>query len=166
MANISRKALSDAIAARAVGVTSATGYLGQISAKNGLPGVVDTPADPPTKTADDLRVKPYFVLFPGAGEPGIEDSVGGSADTFVDLDWPIAITAAAGDITDLLALVDRIHNRFFRWSPGLLQTPTSGDFLTGHLSVPAGYRPGVLTDRNVTPNRLYVPMLFELVAHT
>ena len=158
---ISRRALANAVAAHAVGITNATGYLGQVSAMTGLPGVADTPADPPTKAAGDLRVKPYFVLFPGAGAPGDEDSIAGPADTFVDLDWPIAITAAAGDITDLLALVDRIHNRFYRWSPGRL-----GTVLTGHLAVPPGYAPGVLTDRTVTPHRLYVPLLFQLTAHT
>lgn len=157
---ISRRALAGAVAARAVGVTNATGYFGQIGEMNGLPGVTDTPADPPTKAAGDLRVKPYFVVFPGAGEPGNEDSVGGPTDAFVDLDWPIQITAAAGDIDDLLGLVDRIHDRFFRWSPGLL-----GAVLTGHLAVPAGYRPGVLTDKTVTPYRLYVPLLFQLTAH-
>jgi hypothetical protein len=158
---ISRRALATAVATRAVGITNATGYLGQISALTGLPGVENTPADPPTKGNGDLRVKPYFILFPGAGEPGTEDSTAGSADTFVDLDWPIGITAAAGDIDDLLALVDRIHNRFFRWTPGTL-----GDVLTGHLRVPPGYRPGVLTDKTVTPYRLYVPLLFQLTAHT
>jgi hypothetical protein len=162
VATISRRALAGAVASRAVGVTNATGYLGQIGAMNGLPTVVNTPADPPTKTADDLRVKPYFILFPGAGEPGTEESAAGSADTFVDLDWPIQITAAAGDIDDLLGLVDRIHNRFFRWSPGKLGT----DVFTGHLRVPPSYRPGVLTDKTVTPYRLYVPLLFQLTAHT
>lgn len=159
---VSRRALSAAMATRAVGITNATGYVGQIGPMNGLPGVADTPADPPTKAPGDLRVKPYFILFPGAGAPGDEDSVAGAADDFVDLDWPIGITAAGGDIEDLLGLVDRIHTRFFRWSPGAL----GGGVLTGHLSVPDGYNPGVLTDRQFTPHRLYVPLRYQLTAHT
>jgi len=154
---ISRRALIGACAVRAVGVTNATGYVGQIGAMNGLPGVENTPADPPTKTAHDLRVRPYFVLFPGAGTPGEEIDL---AETVEDLDWPLRITAAGSDVDDVLALVDRIHNRFFRW------TPTVEGFICGPLRVPGGYEAPLLPDRKVEPHRLFVPLLYQLTAHT
>ena len=158
MAAISRRALLTAARERARLVTNATGWVGQIGAHYGLQPGVEAPADPPTKGNGDQRVKPYFVLYPGAGTPGDETD---AADTLVDLDWPLRITAAAGDIDDLLALVDRIHALFWRWTPDL-----PNGIQAGPLRVPAGYDPGVITDRNVDPHRLYVPLLYQLTAHT
>lgn len=156
---ISRRLLSNAMATRALGVTNATGYVGQVGAMNGLPGNDDTtPADPPTKGAGDLRVQPYFILFSAVGVPGSELDLG---DSLVDLDWPIQITAAGGDIDDVLALVDRIHNLFWRWTPA-----AADGVICGPLRVPDGWNPGVLTDRQFTPHRFYVPLRYQLTAHT
>ncbi|WP_435744906.1 hypothetical protein [Nocardioides sp. SYSU DS0663] len=159
---INLRLLTLAVAERAKTITHATGYVGQVGAMHGLPDV-DTPAEPPAKSPTDARVRPYFVLFPGVGTPGDEQDL---ADTYVDLDWPIQITAAGGDTYDVLALVDRIRGAFRRWSPGSLGV---GDdrFQTGPLQVPDGYDPGpLLVDRGVTPHRLYTPLLFHLTAHT
>lgn len=163
MPSISRRTLALAVATRLVDVTNATGYLGQIGARNGLPGLENTPADPPTKGGTDQRVKPYFVLFPGVGSPSTEVDLG---DSFIDLDVPFQITAAAGDTEDLLALVDRIHDCLYRWAPGVLTdegvTPV---VIGGPLRTPPGYVPPVLTDTNVTPHRLYTPLQYVLTAH-
>lgn len=158
MPDISRRLLAGAVAARLAGVTNATGYYGHVSALNGLPGVTGTPDSPPPKSSTDPRVRPYFVLFPGTGTPTDEVDL---ADTTVDLNVPFQVTVAAGDIDDLLALTDRVHNLLFRWGP------TVTGFQAGPLRVPPGYSPGVvLTDRDFTPHRLFIPLQYQLTAHT
>lgn len=147
---------------RAKGITNATGYVGQISAMAGLPGV-DTPADPPLKTDGTRRVRPYFVIFPGIGGPGDEDRLD---DAVHDLAWPLQINAVAGDVNDLLALVDRVTDRFHRWSPGVLAGP-HGPVVVGPFRVPDGYVPQQLTDEiDGQPDRLYVPLQYRATAHT
>lgn len=159
---IPRRELAAAVAERLTTVTNATGYVGQIGAMNGLPGVVVTPNDPPPKSTTDQRVKPYFVLFPGIGRPGPELDLG---DCHVDLDWPIQVTAAAGDTDDLLALVDRIDAVLHRWSPGIFgAAPDQG--IAGPLRPLPGYVPPFLTDTKVDPPRLYTPLQYQLTAHT
>lgn len=160
---IARRTLLAVVAERAKGITNATGYVGQISAMTGLPGVT-TPADPPTKADGSGRVRPYFVIYPGVGREGDEDRLD---DVVHDLDWPVQITAAAGDANDLLALVDRIDGRFHRWSPGFLDSPTGGRVATGPLRLPDGYVPPVLTERvDGQPDRVYAPLQYRLTAHT
>lgn len=159
---ISRRQLGRAVATRLVGVTNATGYFGQIGALNGLPGVTGTPKSPPTKSADDLRVTPYFIVEPGVGGRRDETDL---CDSFIDLDYPVTIRAAAGDVEDLLALVDRIDGLLNRWSPGVLDGP-DGPVLTGRMGTPPGYDPPVLPDTGVTPPRQYVPLQYVLPAHT
>lgn len=159
---VARRTLLAVVAERAKGVTNATGYIGQISAMTGLPGVI-TPGDPPTKDDGSGRVRPYFVIYPGAGGPGDENALD---DVVHDLQWPLQITAAAGDTNDLLALIDRIDDRFHRWSPGFLDGP-SGRVATGPLRLPDGYVPPVLTERiDGQPDRVYAPLQYRITAHT
>ncbi|GEP38887.1 hypothetical protein NPS01_25500 [Nocardioides psychrotolerans] len=158
MPEISRRLVAVAVATRLVGVTNATGYVGKVSALSGLPGVTGTPDSPPVKSASDARVKPYFVLFPGAGTPGPETDLG---DSVVDLDLPFQLTVAGGDLYDVLALADRVHAALHRWAPVV------DGHQCGPLRVPPGYAPGVvLTDRDFTPHRLYTPLQYQLTAHT
>ena len=159
---ISRRQLARAVATRLVGVTNATGYLGQIGALNSLPGVTGTPKSPPTKSADDLRVTPYFIVEPGIGGRRDETDL---ADTFTDLDYPVTIRAAAGDIEDLLALVDRIDVLLNRWSPGVLDGP-DGPVLCGPMAPPVGYVAQLIQDNAVTPPRQFAPLQYVLPAHT
>lgn len=166
MAAIQARVLAGLVATRLVGVTNATGYYGQIDARNGLPGVTGTPADPPPKSSTDARVQPYFILFPGIGTPGPETSVGGHTDSFVDRDSLLRITAAAGDIDDLLALVDRINDLLWRWSPGPITAEGGPTVLCGPLLIPPGYDPQPLQDATFTPVRHYVQLQFQLTAHT
>lgn len=153
-----------AIAARLASVTNATGWYGQIGAMYGLPGVENTPDAPLPKSADDLRVQPYFVLFPGVGNPSPEAA--DVADTFEDLVPLIRITAAGGDVDDVLALVDRIHGALYRWEPVLELPEGALPVKCGPLRPPPGFDPPLLTDRDVTPHRLYVPLQYQLTVHT
>ncbi|MBB3041221.1 hypothetical protein [Nocardioides soli] len=161
---ISRRLVLDAVAGRLAAVTNATGYRGQIGARYGLPGVVGTPDEPPTKTGTDLRVQPYFILEPGVGRPlPGEGSLGGPTDPFRDVDAPYVVRAAAGDHDDLLALVDRI-DAVLRPPGGW--APTVAGAVCGPLVPQPGYEPPLLTDNGVTPPRLYVPLQYRLIAHT
>lgn len=184
---IQLRPVASAIAARLVGVTNATGWVGEIGARNGLPGVTNTPDGPIAKSPDDPRVQPYFVLYPGIGTTAEETNL---ADTLVDVDIPIAITAAAGDIDDLLALVGRIDALLHRWAPGTDDGPGLGWFvydltlevwkwsptadgyaqarriLAGPLRRTPGYTPQVLPDRQVTPLRHFTRLEYVTTAHT
>lgn len=162
MTAINRRLVTNAIGERLATITHATGYYGQVGRP--LPGqalVQDggtIPADPPTKSPDDLRVRPYFVFFPSPGTPGSEVDL---ADTHVDLQLNLQVTAAGGDVADVLALVDRIHDALFRWAP------TVPGVVCGPLRYPFGWNPGpVRTDRDFVPARLYVPLQYQLIATT
>lgn len=161
-ATISRRLLAGAVAARLLAVTNATGYYGQIGRL--LPGAPDgTPVDPQPKSAKDARVRPYFVIYPGAGGQGPDPDAG---DQAVDLTQPFQVTAAAGDVDDLLALVDRIEARLLRWTPDL---GAAGEGLhIGYLRRPPGVpaTAPVLTDTQHSPVRLYTPLQYQLTATT
>lgn len=155
---ISRRAVALAIGERLLQVTNATGYFGQIGALNGLPGAtVSPPADPPPKGGPDKRVQPYFVLEPGAGTPRDELDL---ADTVVDLTIPFVVRAAAGDVEDLLALIDRIDALLYRWAPLV------AGIRCGPLRPPPGAVPPLLVDDSFKPARHYTPLAYQLTAHT
>lgn len=157
---ISRRLVANTVAARLVGVTNATGYYGQVGRL--LPGAPDTtPTEPPAKSSTDSRVAPYFVLYPGAGGQGPDPDTADQAD---DLTLPFQVTAAAGDIEDLLALVDRIHARLNRWTPDLGLTGVHVGYLRRPPGVPA--TAPVLTDTQFSPVRLYTPLQYQLTATT
>lgn len=159
---IPRRLIAVAVATRLVGVTNATGYFGQISAKNGLPTGPTPPATPPSKSATDNRVAPYFIVEPGAGAPTGEADLG---DTYVDAETLFTIRAAAGDIQDLLALIERIDARLYRWSPGVITT-ADGPVVCGPLRPPASYVPPLLLDQTMQPPRHFAPLQYQLTAHT
>ncbi|HEY0889370.1 MAG TPA: hypothetical protein VGE38_07155 [Nocardioides sp.] len=160
----SRRAIANSVATRLVSVAKATGYYGQIGRP--LPGqalVSDggtVPDDPQPKDPlnGDMRVKPYFILYPGAGSPSDELAV---ADTITDLVMPLPITAAAGDIEDLLALCDRILGVFDTWRPAI------DGVAFDRVRFPLGYVPGqYLTDDQFKPARLYIRLPLQLTATT
>ncbi len=159
MPAISRRLVARAIGTRLATVTNATGWYGQIGAKYGLPGVTDTPNAPLPKSTDDPRVQPYFVLYPGVGSPSGEGDV---ADTFVDLVEVVQVTVAGGDVDDVLALADRVDAALYRWEPDVAVTGVK----CGPLRPPPGYAPPLLTDRDITPARLFVPLQYQLTVHT
>lgn len=149
MAPVSRRLVVGAIAARLQTVTNATGYYGQVGRL--LTG--QTGHEPETKSATDLRIQPYFVLFPGAGNDGPDPDLG---DCNVDLTLAVQVTAVAGDIEDLLALVDRVDAVLHRWSPII---PAH---VSGRMERPPGFAPPVLPDRAYAPERLFVPLQYVL----
>lgn len=154
MAEVSRRLLFGAIATRLITVTNAIGYYGQIGRPLTSPAPDGWAADPPPKSDTDLRVKPYFILFPGPGTDGPDTDLG---DCAVDGLFSLQVTVAGGDIEDVLALVDRVSTALRRWAPAV-----SG-LVCGPLRYPDGYSPGpVLVDREQTPPRLYVPLPFQL----
>jgi hypothetical protein len=160
---ISRRLLANAVAARLVGVTNATGYYGQIGRPLTTPAPTGWTADPQPKSPTDARVKPYFVLYPGAGGQGPDPD---AADQAVDLTQPFRVTAAAGDIEDLLALIDRIEARLIHWVPDL---GAAGDGIhIGSVRRPLGVpdTAPVLTDTQFNPHRLYTPLQYQLTATT
>lgn len=161
-ATISRRLLANAVAARLLGVEHATGYYGQVGRL--LPGAPDdTPVDPQPKSATDARVQPYFVHYPGAGGQGPDPDAG---DQAVDLTHPFDVTAAAGDIEDLLALVDRLDARLLRWVPDL---GAAGEGIhVGPVRRPPGVPASapVLTDTQHSPHRLYARLQYQLTATT
>jgi len=147
MATISRRLVVGAVAARLQTVTNTTIYYGQVGRR--LDGSFGH--EPPTKSAIDLRVRPYAVLFPGTGTDGPDLDLAGCN---TDLTLPYQVTAAAGDIDDLLGLVDRIDAALHRWHP------TVPGYVVGRLERPPGFSPLVLPDRAVTPERLFVPLQY------
>lgn len=164
---IARRPVAAAIATRLTAVTNAVGYVGQIAALNGLPaylGQTDTtPEKPPAKSPTDPRVVPYFVFYPGIGGPTDETDLG---DTSVDIDYSCAVTAAAGDVDDLLALVDRITAALWRWAPADLPPVGGRRLVAGPLRFPPGFVPQLLVDTQFAPVRHYARLEFVTTVHT
>lgn len=155
---ISTRVVALAVAQRLTTITTATIYLGQVGRR--ADGVIDN--GPAAKSPSDPRVVPYAVIFPGFGGPGDEPDLG---DATEDRVIPFPVTVAGGDPEDVLALADRIHAALWRWAPGLLG-PTDSRFIAGPLRTPLGYRAELLVDRGITPHRPFVPLRYELTAHT
>lgn len=153
----SRRAIGAAIATRLLEVTNAPGYYGQVGRL--LPGAqANTPKDPPQKSPTDARVVPYFVLYPGTGGDGPDANLG---DESIDLTQLHQVTAAAGDVEDLLGLVDRIDAKLNRWSP------TVAGVVAGRLHMPPGFDPGQpIPDNQQQPVRYFVPLQYRLDATT
>lgn len=154
---VSRRLVANAIATRLLEVSHATRYYGAIGRP--LPGqpAESAPTVPPQKSATDERVAPYLIYFPGGGTPGPEQDL---ADTHADLEAVHQVTAVAGDVEDLLALVDRIDAALHRWRPVV------AGHVCGPLKPPPGFDVGFVTDRTVTPHRVYMPLQYQLSATT
>lgn len=161
MTRPSARLVAAAIATRLVTVTNAVGYYGQIGRP--LPGQALTPAGtiPPAplpKSPTDQRVRPYFVLYPGALGDGPDTDLALCA---VDGTLPISITAAGGDVDDVLALIDRIEAALYRWQP------TIPGLVCGLVDHPTGYQgAALLVDRDLSPHRLYAVLPYRLTVTT
>lgn len=157
---VSRRLVYNQVAARLVGVTNAIGYYGQVGRPLTLP---DPPpgwvADPVVKDEEtsDLRVQPYFVLFPGAGGDGPDQPLC-DTDGALTLDW--FVTVAGGDVDDVLALLDRVDARLLRWAPTV-----AGHGFGQVTRFPASSAP-ILPDRTLKPERLFARPQYQLVATT
>lgn len=156
---VSRRLTYDQVAARMVGVTNALGYFGQVGRALTLPAPVGWVPDPVVKDEanGDLRVKPYFVLFPGAGADGPDQPLC-DTDGALALDW--YVTVAGADIDDVLDLLDRVDNRILRWAPVV-----AGHAFGQVTRFPASRSP-VLADTTVSPPRLFARPQYQLIATT
>jgi len=151
---VSRRQLGNLVAEHlAVLAPTTIGYYGQIGRPltPALAGAI--PASPPVKSSSDPRVKPYFVLYPGAGTDGPDTPLCGTPD---GLTWSFRITAAAGDVEDFLALVDRIDARLIGWAPIV------AGYLPGRVGRQPGYDAPQLVDEQVTPPRVYTLLQYQL----
>lgn len=114
----------------------------------GYRGDVNPP--PPTISATDLRVRPYWVLHTGPGRPDDERMTGDLAGT----EWAFKLTAAAGRPEDLDRLFDVIDATLAGWRP----FPS-----TSRCWQDADYTPDTaLWDRDVTPPRVFLPLRFTI----
>lgn len=154
---VSRRLVFGAIATRLTAVTNATGYYGQVGRPLTLPAPTGWVADPPVKEATDPHVKPYFVLYPGPGVDGPDTPLVG-LDDGLGLDFDVR--AAAGDIDDLLALIDRLDAQLVGWIPVVAGT------VLGRIGRFPGYRPPLLPDKTVSPERQFAPLKYVLNATT
>lgn len=157
MALPSRRLIFGAIATQLAPVTNAVGYYAQIGRPITIPAPVGWLPDPPPKSANDARVKPYYLLFPGAGGDGPDTPVTGGDD---GLTVPFGVQVAGGDADDVEALVDRVETRLLGWVPVV-----AGVVLSPVRRLPE-YRPELQVDDNKQPERLYVPLRYLLFATT
>lgn len=153
----SRRLIFGAVAAQIAPVTNATGYYGQIGRAIVLPAPAGWLPDPPPKSVDDPRVKPYYLLYPGAGGDGPDTPVTGGDD---GLTIGFGIQVAGGDADDVEALVDRLEARVLGW------IPTVAGIVFGPIRRQPGYQPQMQTDDTKQPERLYVPLRYVLTATT
>lgn len=131
-------ALATAVYARLQTIANATGYWGTVD-----------PA-PPTMSALDLRVRPYWVLHTGGGRHG-GGRISGDVDERV---FSFQVSAVTGDFSALPKLVDALEATLLGWRP----FPTSG-----RCRPPLGYDPGpARVDRGETLPRSFLPLLFEI----
>jgi hypothetical protein len=153
MTGISRRLLTNAIFDRLdtllIGVTI---YKGEVPE---APPLIQLPGGPDPSG----RVAPYIVLYPSPGRPYDEEADLG--DSNVDLDWQFQATVAAGYIDDLNETVASADDLLFRWSPVVAGA------VVGRLRPPLGFDPGpTRRDKDFTPNRFFVPLLYQLTATT
>ena len=151
---ISSRAVFNAIAVRCGTVPYATAYYGAVGRP--VPGAA-VPADPPTKSSIDLRTAPYLVVFPSSPAAGPDEAL--CDDLLGSGRLTVQVTCVAGDVEDLLALIDRVDAALCGWTPVVVGV------LCGRLRRPEGFNPPVLTDRAFSPERLYAPLQFQFTAH-
>lgn len=156
---VPRRLVFNAIAARISMVANATGYYGQIGRPIVLPAPVGWVADPPVKSTDppDPRVKPYYILAPGPGVDGPDTALN---DLYDGLDLDFEVRVGGGDAEDVIAVADRLDALLLGWIP----TVTGIGF--GRIGRFPGYRPPLLPDKTVSPERHFTPLKYVLTATT
>lgn len=141
----------NALAARLSGMTPATvGYYGSV----GRPILPTDPVDPPAKGPLDPRVQPYYVLYPGTGTDGPDPALCQTTPDGTTI--TVRITAAAGDVEDFLALVDRINGLLLGWTPVLTGHP-----FPGQVRRLPGYEAPMLNDASMSPPRQYALLQYQ-----
>lgn len=111
------------------------------------------PETPPTISADDLRVRPYWVLHTGAGQAADRRTSGDIAG----LTWGFKLDAVVGDPAHFAPLVDALDTLLSGWRP-LADVDTSRCWLDDTVD------PGeARTDRSQTPPRIWTPLYFQIL---
>lgn len=146
MVAVPRSVLTDVLEARAT-IPNVTTYVRRIT------------GSPPTIGFNDLRVKPYVVLYPGPGITGPDERLGGDrvglADTF-------QITCACGDEDAMDLLIDAVTSRFDEWRPTL---PSPYDNVTvGRCRMLNDVGP-TRRDDDEKPPRFWVPLVYGFIVN-
>lgn len=133
-----RAQLATATEARLRTIQNVTGYRGKVD------------PSPPTISATDLRVRPYWVLQTGPGQPNDARMTG----DLVGVDWAFKVTVAAGRPEDLDQLFDAVDATLNGWLPFAETSRCWQD---------VDYTPGTaLWDTDVTPARVFLPLQFHI----
>lgn len=131
--------LHAALLTRLDALPSVTAYDGQV------------PSAPPAD--EDGRVYPYVVLWPSAGTTA-EEARRLSGDAHGAIDWPVALTVAAGTPTWCLQAVALVRAAVEGWTPPGAAGPLREE-PTGAAAAGAG------RDEDTTPVRFFVPLAFR-----
>jgi hypothetical protein len=145
MNRITRKQLADAVEDRLATIPNLQHYRGSV------------PTTPPTISSDDLRVKPYVVLFPGAGMPGSDPRLAGDSN---GLGWSFQLTCVSGRQTDVEQLVDVVTNAFELWT--LIPNPplTDGRVVGRCRQINDPGTP--VPDKGQTPPRFFTALIYRI----
>lgn len=152
---VSRRLVFGTIATRLSTISNATGYYGRVGRPIVLPAPTGWTADPQPKSAQDPTIRPYFVLYPGAGDDGPDQQLG-DLDEGIDLPW--RVTVAGGDPDDVLALADRVDARLLGW------VPTLAGHVFGRVTRLPGTQAPLLPDTTISPGRVFVPLQYSVTA--
>jgi hypothetical protein len=116
-------------------------------------------AELPTVGENDLRVKPYTVLYPSAGAGGYDVRLGGD---MVGLGTSFQITCAAGEEKAVDLLVDAVTARFDEWRP---QLPAPYDLMPiGRCRLLNDPGPAQRDD-DESPARFWTPLVYGLLVN-
>jgi hypothetical protein len=136
-----------------VNVTQATAKVEELLKAANLPGGprVDVFVGEPTATLDsDGKAHAYLAIFPGPGQRDLaEKDLNGAAGARL---WRFQVIAAGGDVDRCLKAVERATTTLVGASLDDTTSPVREDGDAG----------AVLKDKDVTPNRWYVPLLLAV----
>jgi len=152
MAAVPRRVIVEVLAARAV-IPNVTTYVRKVGTlANGQT------LNPPTISSNDLRVKPYIVLYPSPGIPGPDERLGGDR---VGLGETFQLSCVVGEEKAIDLLIDAVTSRFDEWRPVL---PAPYDTLPiGRTRLLNDVMPR--PDEDEKPPRYWVPLVYGLVVN-
>ena len=122
--------------------------------------VLDAAAEipPPTISPDDMRVRPYAVIYPSPGSDGPDERLD---QTLTGIVWRPQVTLVAGDETALDLVVDAVTQRLDSWRPTF--SAPHDDIEVGRLRKPPGFDPGPSRrDDDIAPARYWTPLQYVL----
>lgn len=132
-------------------IANVTTYLREVGRVAG----VDQDVPPPTISDDDLRVRPYIVVYPSPGGPSGDVRFDGST---VGKSGSFQLTCVVGDESALDVLLDVVLARFDDWRP-VLPAPYDG-LPIGRCRLISDVGPSRRDDAE-TPTRFWVPLIYS-----